>query len=101
MSRVFRPFVGGACALPPAALLGLALCFGGGMQAAVAGAVPTLKGANSLVHPVSVFGDDQRVPLPQSLREAGSKLGVLYDSRSHSVCTAFCVAPDVVATAAH
>jgi len=101
MSRVSRPFVGAARALPPAALLGLALCIGGGLQQAMAGAVPPLKGANPLLHMVSVFGSDQRVPLPQSLREAGTKLGVLYDSRSHSVCTAFCVAPDAVATAAH
>lgn len=49
----------------------------------------------------SVFGNDQRVPLPQSRREDGAKLGVFSDARSHSVCTAFCVAPDVVMTAAH
>jgi hypothetical protein len=101
MSRVFRPFVGGARTLPPAALLGLALCLGGNVPQVMAGAVPPHKGANPLLHLVSVFGGDQRVPLPQSMREAGSKLGVLYDSRSHSVCTAFCVASDVVATAAH
>jgi protease YdgD len=83
------------------ALLGLTLCLGAGAPPALAGAIPPLKAPNPLVHMVSVFAGDQRVPLPQSLREAGSKLGVLYDSRSHSVCTAFCVAPDVVATAAH
>src|SRR5262245_57011898 len=49
----------------------------------------------------SVFGVDQRVSLPQSLRQAGGKLGVFSDDGSHSVCTAFCLAPDVVATAAH
>jgi protease YdgD len=49
----------------------------------------------------SVFGPDERVPLPQSLRPAAAKLGVFSDAASHSVCTAFCVAPDVVATAAH
>jgi hypothetical protein len=49
----------------------------------------------------SVFGPDQRVPLPDSLRQTGTKLGVFFDSQSQSVCTAFCVAPDVVMTAAH
>ena len=49
----------------------------------------------------SVFGTDQRVPLPDAMHQTGTKLGVFYDSRSQSVCTAFCVAPDVVATAAH
>lgn len=49
----------------------------------------------------SVFGPDQRVPLPQSLRHAGARLGVFSDAGSHSVCTAFCVAADAVVTAAH
>jgi protease YdgD len=49
----------------------------------------------------AVFGNDERVPLPESLRGVGDKIGVLHDPRSHSVCTAFCVARDIVATAAH
>jgi len=57
----------------------------------------------SLSHPAAaaVFGSDERVPLPESLRGVGDKIGVLHDPRSHSVCTAFCVARDIVATAAH
>ncbi|MEI9900793.1 MAG: trypsin-like peptidase domain-containing protein [Hyphomicrobium sp.] len=51
--------------------------------------------------PASVFGTDERVPLPHTLHQVGTKLGVFFDSRSHSLCTAFCLAPDVVATAAH
>jgi protease YdgD len=49
----------------------------------------------------AVFGSDERVPLPQSLRAVGDKIGVRHDPRSHSVCTAFCVGRDIVATAAH
>jgi protease YdgD len=49
----------------------------------------------------SVFGPDQRVPLPETLHQTGTKIGVFFDSKSQSVCTAFCVAPDVVMTAAH
>lgn len=57
----------------------------------------------SLSHPAAaaVFGSDERVPLPESLQGVGDKIGVLHDPRSHSVCTAFCVARDIVATAAH
>jgi protease YdgD len=54
-----------------------------------------------LVQRVAVFGKDERKPLPQSLASVAAKIGVLHDKRSHSVCTAFCVAPGVVATAAH
>jgi protease YdgD len=55
----------------------------------------------ALLQPVAVFGADERAPVPQSLRSVAGKIGVLYDRRSQSVCTAFCVAPDAVATAAH
>jgi Putative peptidoglycan binding domain/Trypsin-like peptidase domain len=64
-------------------------------------AVPWTPREASLFHRVAVFGSDERVPLPQSLRSVGDKIGVLHDPRSHSVCTAFCVARDIVATAAH
>ena len=59
--------------------------------------------AASLSSPAAaaVFGSDERVPLPQSMRAVGDKIGVLHDPRSHSICTAFCVAGDIVATAAH
>jgi Trypsin-like peptidase domain/Putative peptidoglycan binding domain len=56
---------------------------------------------NSLLQPVAVFGRDARRPVPQSLAPVAAKIGVLHDPRSHSVCTTFCVAPDIVATAAH
>ena len=69
---------------PSVPLLGLLACLGTGIPATA-----------------SVFGTDQRVPLPQTLQQAGTKLGIFFDSKSHSICTAFCVAPDVVVTAAH
>jgi hypothetical protein len=56
---------------------------------------------DTLVQRVAVFGTDDRKPLPQSYFRLGSKVGVLHDPRTRSVCTAFCVAPNVVATAAH
>jgi hypothetical protein len=84
MSRVSSPFAKAMKALPAVSVFGVLACLGTALPAKA-----------------SVFGADERVPLPQSLRQAGTKLGVFYDSRSHSVCTAFCLAPDVVGTAAH
>src|ERR1700675_3915376 len=109
---------GNACMSPkPTRLAAAALSFfGTGLLAPVLGpsltpsataapaavsAVPWTPREASLLHRVAVFGSDERVPLPQSLRSVGDKIGVLHDPRSHSVCTAFCVARDIVATAAH
>ncbi|MDX2308450.1 MAG: peptidoglycan-binding protein [Hyphomicrobium sp.] len=55
---------------------------------------------NSVV-PVAVFGADDRVPLPRRLSDLESSIGLLYEPKTRSVCTAFCVAPNVVATASH
>jgi V8-like Glu-specific endopeptidase len=57
--------------------------------------------ADAIVQPVAVFGADDRTPVPQSMSAIEGKMGVIYDRRSRSVCTAFCVAPGTVATAAH
>jgi protease YdgD len=48
-----------------------------------------------------VFGADDRVPLPAKHKALQEKLGLLFNPRSRMVCTAFCVAPDIVATAGH
>jgi V8-like Glu-specific endopeptidase len=84
MQRVASPPVKSLKSWPAVSLFGLLACLGTGFPAKA-----------------SVFGTDQRVPLPQTLHQAGTKLGVFFDSKSHSVCTAFCVGPDVVVTAAH
>jgi Putative peptidoglycan binding domain/Trypsin-like peptidase domain len=87
---------GNACMSPKLSRLAAALSLSGtAVLLAVLGA--------SLSRPAAaaVFGSDERVPLPQFLRAVGDKIGVLHDPRSHSVCTAFCVGRDIVATAAH
>lgn len=61
---------------------------------------PLASSARALV-PVAVFGRDERRPLQQSRRDLHDALGLLYDDHSRLVCTAFCVARHVVATAAH
>ncbi len=55
----------------------------------------------SALHRVAVFGTDDRVALPAARSGLRSSIGLLYEGRSHSVCTAFCVGEDVVATAGH
>jgi protease YdgD len=57
--------------------------------------------APSLRRQVAVFGADDRVPVPARYKDLQDKIGLLFNPRSHMVCTAFCVAPDIVATAGH
>ena len=49
----------------------------------------------------AVFGTDDRTPLPATDLALAGKIGILYESRSHTVCSAFCVGGDIVATASH
>lgn len=55
----------------------------------------------SLVQRIAVFGTDDRVVLPADKSALTRSVGLLYEGRSHSVCTAFCVGDDVIATAGH
>lgn len=75
-----------------------------GNAAAVAG---PLSGADlgqpstSYMHRIAVFGTDDRVILPADKAPLSRSIGLLYEGRSHSVCTAFCVGDDMIATAGH
>ena len=57
--------------------------------------------AASLVQRVAVFGQDDRVALPERLAATASRIGVLFNNPARSVCSAFCVGPAMIATAAH
>jgi hypothetical protein len=57
--------------------------------------------AQRLTMPVAVFGADERVALPANYRHLQERMGLLFNRRSRMVCTAFCVAPDIIATAGH
>src|SRR5689334_18420350 len=57
--------------------------------------------AASALQRVAVFGTDDRVALPAKYKDVQQKIGLLFNMRSRTVCTAFCVALDVVATAGH
>lgn len=82
----------------------IAVLLGAPWAAAPAAAAPSAVGEAqraTLVQPVAVFGRDERTVLPSRLAALERMVGILYDRRSRSVCTAFCVAEDVVATAGH
>jgi protease YdgD len=49
----------------------------------------------------AVFGRDERMPVPDRLASVARQIGLLYDERTRSVCTAFCLRRDLIATAAH
>ncbi len=55
----------------------------------------------ALVHKVAVFGTDQRTRLPRHLQALRGSVGMIYNEKSRTVCSAFCVADDVIATASH
>jgi hypothetical protein len=82
-----------------------ALAFALSPLTAAAAQVPARSAPSQPASPylqrVAVFGKDGRTPVPQSLHDISDRIGVLFDRRSRSVCTAFCVASDTVATAAH
>jgi protease YdgD len=87
------------CFCLPILTSGLLIGLSGG--AAMEGRLsPAAVGAPQLV-PVAVFGPDNRGALSRPHRELKNKIGLLYETRSRSVCTAFCVGQNIVATASH
>ncbi len=49
----------------------------------------------------AVFGTDDRVAVPARLDWIAQRIGILFNNQARTVCTAFCVADNIVATAAH
>jgi V8-like Glu-specific endopeptidase len=86
---------------PIAAGLALAQLFIASASAGQAGAARGAGLAPRLPEPVAVFGRDDRVAVPARFKDLQQKIGLLFNRRSRMVCTAFCVAPNVVATAGH
>ena len=80
----------------------LLACIGGiGPASAWQSPAPAGNAAGSLRHAIAVFGTDDRGPLPAKLKGVQEKMGVLFNLRARTVCTAFCVAKDTIATAGH
>ena len=74
-----------------------------GASAVSAGPSPGMRPSldRSLVRSVAVFGTDDRVTVPSRYAKVAESIGLFFSNQSRTVCTAFCVAPSIVATAAH
>lgn len=94
----------GAAGVTIAFLLTSALLTAAPLSLAFAQPRPGLQqphGAAGGIVPVAVFGKDDRIAPPQSLNTVREGLGVLFNLRTRTVCTAFCVDAGIIATAAH
>lgn len=60
----------------------------------------TIFAAANVVN-AAVFGNDDRTAVPARLQAAAELTGLLFNNQTRTVCTAFCVAHNVIATAAH
>ncbi len=49
----------------------------------------------------AVFGPDERRPLPQRHKPLTRSIALLFNVKSKTVCSAFCVADNIIATAGH
>ena len=67
----------------------------------VAGPKAVRSGTASGVERVAVFGRDARKALPKAEKKLHRGIGILYNTQSHSVCTAFCAGDATIGTAAH
>jgi hypothetical protein len=72
-----------------------------GASPARAGPMASAKQSRSPALPIAVFGSDERSPMPAKYKDVQEKIGLFFNMRRRTVCTAFCVASDVVITAGH
>jgi protease YdgD len=56
---------------------------------------------SKLQHRVAVFGIDDRTPIPSRYRSVRDMMGMLFNPASRTLCSAFCVADNIIATAGH
>ncbi len=78
-------------------LVGLAPAMGGPIQLGGQDTRIESDGAT----PVAIFGSDDRREVPDTLSALEGKIGMLYEQSTQTLCTAFCVGKDIIATAAH
>jgi len=97
-----RAWLGSIAGLCLAASLGLSAGAQPAADARQAGPVLRDKSGWSVTPtPVAVFGSDDRTSVPPQYRHVQERLGLLYNDKSRTVCSAFCVGEAVIATAAH
>ena len=68
---------------------------------AIGGPPPLRPQVRSAAVPIAVFGKDDRTTPPAQYKSVQEKIGLLINIPRRTVCTAFCVAPDVIVTAGH
>ncbi len=57
--------------------------------------------SSPLIHHIAVFEPDERRLIAERYPALRKQIGLLVHTKTHSMCTAFCVAPDIIATAGH
>ena len=62
---------------------------------------PVASQQTSLVERVAVFGSDDRSRLPDRLKTLQMSIGLIFNERARTLCSAFCVADQIIATASH
>lgn len=95
----------GDCLLPKRGWLALALAllFTGSQPAVGVPSIPLADKTKAAprFERIAIFGTDDRIPTPPRYAKAAESIGLFFSNQSRTVCTAFCVAPNIVATAAH
>lgn len=85
--------------------VGLVLCLIGLSIPANTTVLPVVEAplveSRNHVRKVFVFGKDDRTGVPSKYNTLQKAMGVLFKPKTKFSCSAFCVAPDVIATAAH
>ena len=79
------------------------ICMGGlaGLNPAMGSPIQNVRVESHRVTPVAIFGSDDRREVPDTLSALEGKIGMLYEQSTQTLCTAFCVSKDIIATAAH
>ena len=62
---------------------------------------PPVDVSDGHVISAAIFGADDRNEVPEQYGALEGKIGMLYEQSTQTLCTAFCVAKGIVATAAH
>ena len=93
---------GWAPARGPVVFVSTALLWGWSAASAASLPASPLKSANQPGYArIAVFGSDDRKPLPPEMQQLSDKIGTLSIAKAGAICSAFCVGPDVIATASH
>lgn len=91
----------------PGAILSVGLLVGLLVDPATALAGPVAPRVDAIVaaprdrHAIAVFGKDDRRELPDDLQSLEGRIGILVDDTTQTVCTASCIGPDLILSAAH